>query len=89
LTSWGNPSEPGADRVEAVLDRSSASAVNSSEVLHKSIDRGVDVSGMINDLLALGDRACLALALRSAATAMTADQTLKRISAGITIQFLR
>jgi len=51
LLPWA---EPGAERAQAVLDRSSVSAVNWSEVLHKSIDRGVDIAGMTDDLLALG-----------------------------------
>ena len=110
--------EAGAERVQAILDRSSVSAVNWSEVLHKSIDRGVDIAGMTDDLgalgvtvepftvqdseaaallrpatrtagLALGDRACLSLALRMEATAITADRTWLGIDAGVAIDLIR
>jgi len=110
--------EPGADRVRAILDRSSVSAVNWSEVLHKSIDRGVDIAGMTDDLLALGvavepftledaetaarlrpatrsaglalgDRACLSLALRIGGTAVTADRRWRGIAAGVAIDLIR
>jgi ribonuclease VapC len=110
--------EPGTERVQEVLDRSAMSAVNWSEVLQKSIDRGVDVAGMTDDLLALGvtvesftledaetaadlrratrkaglalgDRACLALALRIEATAVTADQTWRVVSKDVPIELIR
>jgi PIN domain nuclease of toxin-antitoxin system len=110
--------EPGTERVQEVLDRSTVSAVNWSEVLQKSIDRGVDVAGMTDDLLALGvtvesftvedaetaadlrratrkaglalgDRACLALALRIGATAVTADQTWRVVSKDVPIELIR
>jgi PIN domain nuclease of toxin-antitoxin system len=110
--------EAGAERVQAILDRSSMSAVNWSEVLNKSIDRGVDIAGMTDDLvalgvtvepftvqdseaaarlrsatrtagLALGDRACLSLALRMEATAITADRTWLGIDAGVSVELIR
>lgn len=115
LLPWA---EPGAERAQAVLDRSSVSAVNWSEVLQKSIDRGVDIAGMTDDLLALGvavepftlddsetaarlrpatrsagvalgDRACLSLALRIGGTAITADRRWRRIAAGVAIDLIR
>lgn len=39
--------------------------------------------------LSLGDRACLALALHSGATAVTADRAWNRIELGVTIELLR
>jgi ribonuclease VapC len=39
--------------------------------------------------LSLGDRACLALARREGATALTADSAWRRIDLGIDIQFIR
>lgn len=111
-------SEPGADRVEAVLDRARMSTVNWCEVLQKLIDRGTDVTGLTADLLgfgvlleaftaedaeaaaelrrttrsaglSLGDRACLALAQRLSAIALTADRTWRRTTARVEIESLR
>jgi PIN domain nuclease of toxin-antitoxin system len=110
--------EHDAERVRAMLDGSLVSAVNWSEVLQKSIERGVDIAGMTDDLvalgvtiepftvadaeaaaglrpptrhvgLALGDRACLALAIRWRATAVTADRSWKTIAAGVPIELIR
>ncbi len=39
--------------------------------------------------LSLGDRACLALARREGATALTADKAWRKIDLGIDIQFIR
>ena len=39
--------------------------------------------------LSLGDRACLALALHSGATAVTADRAWSRIELGVTIELVR
>ena len=39
--------------------------------------------------LSLGDRACLALAQRENATALTADHAWRKVSLGIDIQFIR
>lgn len=46
--------EPGAEVVEPRLDASIISAVNWSEVAQKSLDRGVEVGGLREDLGALG-----------------------------------
>lgn len=46
--------EPGAELVERALPASMLSAVNLSEVMQKSIDRGVGVPGLRDDLEALG-----------------------------------
>ena len=95
--------EPGAEKVEPLLEGALISSVNWSEVAHKSLDRGVDLDGLRNDLEALGltitpfvvedaeaaaalrgqtaglglslaDRACLALAGRLEAPALTTDR---------------
>jgi ribonuclease VapC len=110
--------EPGASRIEPLLDGALVSAVNWSEVLQKSMARAVDVAGMAEDLgalgvqiqpfaekdaeaaariwvnarragLAMGDRACLALAERSGGTAVTTDRAWKRLDIGIQILVVR
>jgi ribonuclease VapC len=111
-------SEPGADRVESVLDQAMVSAVNVAEAVAKlvlatgSTERTlqliaatqVDVVDFDQSLaeqtgalaaltrsrgLSLGDRACLALAHRENAIALTADHAWKKLSIGIEIQFIR
>jgi PIN domain nuclease of toxin-antitoxin system len=110
--------EPGADRIEPMLDGAHVSAVNWSEVLQKSLARAVDVGGMAEDLaalgvriqpfdeedaraaaeigarapragLAMGDRACLALAERSGRTAVTTDRTWDRLNVGVQVLVVR
>lgn len=51
--AWLNE-ERGAPEVEPLLERSAISTVNLSEVLQKSLSRGVNVEGLSNDLEALG-----------------------------------
>ncbi len=46
--------EPGGDMVERGLTASVISAVNLSEVMHKSLERGVGVESLRDDLEALG-----------------------------------
>ncbi len=46
--------EPGAELVEGRLTASVMSAVNLSEVMHKSLERGVAVESLRDDLEALG-----------------------------------
>ena len=48
--------EPGAELVEAKVGASAISAVNWSEVIHKSLSRNLDVAGLREDLEALGLR---------------------------------
>jgi ribonuclease VapC len=48
--------EPGADTVDAVLAESFMSTVNWSEVVQKSLARGVDTQGLREDVEALGVR---------------------------------
>ena len=48
--------EPGADAVDAVLAESLMSTVNWSEVVQKSLERGVDTQGLREDVEALGLR---------------------------------
>ena len=48
--------EPGAERVAEALPRAAVSSVNWSEVLQKTIARGISVEGMRDDLEALGLR---------------------------------
>ncbi len=53
LLAWLNE-EAGADKVEPLLEESAISTVNLSETLQKSLARGVDVTGLKEDLAALG-----------------------------------
>lgn len=53
LLAWLHD-EPGGDQVEALLEVAVMSAVNWSEVLQKSVARGVAVEGLREDLEALG-----------------------------------
>ncbi len=46
--------EPGGEMVERGLAASAISAVNLSEVMHKSLERGVGVESLRDDLEALG-----------------------------------
>lgn len=46
--------EPGGEKVQKVLQTSSISSVNWSEVVQKSLERGVEVEGMRQDLEVLG-----------------------------------
>ena len=111
-------SEPGAERVAAVLEEAVISAVNLAEAITKlvlttgSTDRTlrliaeaeVDVvdfdqrlaqeTGALaaitrNRGLSLGDRACLALARREQAAAMTADHAWSNLDIGVEVQLIR
>ena len=53
LLAWLHD-EPGGDQVEALLEVAVMSTVNWSEVLQKSLARGVAVEGLREDLEALG-----------------------------------
>ncbi|MGD0958774.1 MAG: type II toxin-antitoxin system VapC family toxin [Methylomonas sp.] len=95
--------ETGADNVDAVISKSLISTVNWSEVVQKSLSRGVKTEGLREDLeslgvsieaftledaecaaklwpitrilgLSLGDRACLAFAMRRQVPVFTADR---------------
>ncbi|HHB13250.1 MAG TPA: PIN domain-containing protein [Chromatiales bacterium] len=46
--------EPGGERVSPVLEGARVSAVNWSEVLQKSLQRGVDVEGMQQEFIEVG-----------------------------------
>ena len=46
--------EPGGDRVASALDGGCMSTVNWSEVLQKSLQRGVDVRGMQQEFMDVG-----------------------------------
>ena len=48
--------EPGSEVVDGVLAESVISSVNWAEVVQKSIAAGVEIEGMLDDLLALGLR---------------------------------
>ncbi len=60
-----------------------------------SFDRALaEAAGLLVSLtrgggLSLGDRACLALARREGATALTADHAWRKVDLGIDIQFIR
>lgn len=111
-------SEPGADRVESVLDQAIVSAVNIAEAVTKLVlttgstertlqliaETQVDVVDFDQSLaeqtgalaaltrsrgLSLGDRACLALARREHATAMTADYAWSKLDIGVDIELIR
>lgn len=53
LLAWLNE-ETGGEEVEPLLEKSVISTVNLSETLQKSLARGADVIGLIEDLTALG-----------------------------------
>lgn len=53
LLAWMQD-EPGSDQVEAELAHAAISSLNWSEVLQKSIAKGVDITGLQTDLEALG-----------------------------------
>ncbi len=46
--------EPGGELVGTVLDGASISAVNWSEVIQKSLQKGVEVQGMLDEVTDLG-----------------------------------
>lgn len=46
--------EPGAEEAEPLLERAVISAVNWSEVAQKSLERGVELAGLRDDLEVLG-----------------------------------
>ncbi len=48
--------EPGGDRVQGLLEGAAMSSVNWSEVVQKTLDQQVEVSGLQQDLEALGLR---------------------------------
>ena len=95
--------ETGADKVDQVISNSLISTVNWSEVLQKSLSRGIGIEGLREDVealgliiegfpladsvcaaelwqitrmygLSLGDRACLAFAIRRQIPILTADK---------------
>jgi PIN domain nuclease of toxin-antitoxin system len=53
LLAWLH-GEPGGARVPAILDGAAMSAVNWSEVVQKSLQRGADVDGMLDDVCEMG-----------------------------------
>lgn len=55
LLAWLN-GESGGEKVEPILGVSSISTVNLSETIQKSLSRGVDTGGLVEDLEALGLR---------------------------------
>ncbi len=106
--------EPGADKVDALLDECLISTVNWSEVVQKSLARGVDIEGFREDIaslgviienftlldseeaakiwlisrsmgLSLGDRACLAFAMRRHAPILTADRAWLNLAAKLNL----
>lgn len=110
--------EPGAERVNEVIEVGVISAVNAAEVVGKLIDKGYpedDIRKQYDRLelrvadfdeglavatgrlramtdhrgLSLGDRACLALAIRENATALTADRSWRDLDVGCRIELIR
>jgi ribonuclease VapC len=55
LLAWLN-GESGGEKVEPILGVSAISTVNLSETIQKSLSRGVDTDGLVEDLAALGLR---------------------------------
>lgn len=53
LLAWLHD-EPGAERVDPLLEEARISAVNWSEVMQKALQKGVDTQGLLEDLTALG-----------------------------------
>ena len=111
-------SEPGAEIVEAAVERGAMSTINWSEVCQRSIARGVDTAALRADVealglgivpftaddaeqaanlwpatrrigLSLGDRACLALALRLGLPALTADRSWLALDLDLEIHLIR
>ena len=110
--------EVGGADVERCLEGAVLSAVNWSELVQKSLARGVETKGLREDLealgtsidpftvedaeaaarlwlsarpfgLSIGDRACLALALRLGLPALTADRSWKDLRVGAKIKLVR
>lgn len=112
--------EPGADKVDAVIGDSLISTVNWSEVVQKSLSRGIATEGLREDIeilgvsieiftledaecaaslwsitrtfgLSLGDRACLAFAIRKQVPVLTADRAWLNLASTlkIDIQIMR
>ena len=106
--------EPGADKVDSIISDSFISTVNWSEVVQKSLSRGVDTEGLREDIeslgmaidaftledaecaarlwpiartlgLSLGDRACLAFAIRRQAAVLTADIAWLKVAATVNL----
>ncbi len=74
--------EPGAEIVERGLTTSVISAVNLSEVMHKSLERGVEVESLRDDLEALGVDV---LAFDGDAAAEAANMRLVTRAAGLSL----
>ncbi len=53
LLAWLHD-EKGSQMVDEILDRSIISSINWSEVVQKSLSKGVEISGMKEDIEALG-----------------------------------
>lgn len=53
LLAWLH-GEPGGERVPALLDGASVSAVNWCEVVQKALQRGANVDGMLDDVREMG-----------------------------------
>jgi PIN domain nuclease of toxin-antitoxin system len=53
LLAWLH-GEPGGERVPALLDGASMSAVNWCEVVQKALQRGANVDGMLDDVREMG-----------------------------------
>lgn len=110
--------EPGAEKVESVLEGALISTVNWAEVVQKSVSRGIAAEGMRDELLgtgvgievftaqqaemagrlwidtrrlglALGDRACLSLALDKSLPILTADRAWMKLRLDLDIQIIR
>ncbi|HVL71907.1 MAG TPA: hypothetical protein VM434_08485 [Beijerinckiaceae bacterium] len=93
--------EPGHETVAGLMPGSLLSAVNFAEVVTKLVERGSSGRGRRERRggvlwthtrplgLSLGDRACLALALREKLPAVTADRRWTERDLGLEIRLLR
>lgn len=111
-------SEPGNERVAAVIQHAAIGAVNLAEVASKLVREDVPIDvirGWIDELevriepfdheaayaagallpatqkmgLSLGDRACLALARRLGAKALTTDRAWAEVDVGVAVEVIR
>ncbi len=75
------------DRTLQLIDEAEVDVVDFDESL--ALETGVIATFTRKLGLSLGDRACLALALREGAIALTADNAWSKLNVGVDIQFIR
>lgn len=75
------------DRVRAILSALQPRVLAHEEDL--AIDAGIMHASTRSHGLSLGDRACLALARRLAATALTTDRAWRAVEVGVAVEVIR